>query len=1412
MKKRTQIILGLVFIIVVSAFFYLLNLGRVPTTIADIVSWTFDDPADYTLSGSEIAVSSGVASLTTDFFDADWDYRQEITISNPNTSPLTEYQVEVSIDGTNTDFWSHVASDCSDVRFTDDDKTTELDFYRFECDSGTSMKAFVQIPSLAASSTKEIYMYYGNASASDASDIVSTFEYASEQVVGYIGTDLQAAQDLNVVSLEDGNNISNGTSTLSLDEQDTGSFANAELSIGTEISAKKLFHATGDGDGTDMINPAGWAGTEFTVYRDRDTKFLVLFSPFGTASVDVKDNGSTVAGWGPGAVTGTGSVIALTPLGLADNDILTIESDIPIYASIYVTSGPSPGDTMPLYPSTEEDLYGASHSNYIQIATGDEAGTVSWEMDNGEVGSTPLGTYSGYEDSTFTETSDSQGWGPAVKVESDTPISVIQMADADGREVVGYLPYRELGTKFGANYPVQNILVAAPEVSTTCTVTNDSGAAPVNPASGFSNPHLGGVNTEVNKIFFGYPVGPGSASSDSTKWLDGGWKMECDKPVYAYFEKEEGAGSEPSDETHLSTYPQMRQFVYPTPVVTTFAAEEKTFSESKPTVVNDTATAFTSLNDFAEMLGSGNEGSVRYHISPNGSDWYYHDGVSWIAAAGFATSNTAAEVDADIATFHTDVSSGDFYFKAFLDSDGTEAVELDKVEIDFISDNITVTNPTTSSELFIGDALSIEWDYSGAVGTEVDIFVDSGDGNGFDLQIADDESIGMGGSGSFSWNAIPESEQGDAARIRICSVANPLVCDNSDTFKILPSLTITSPNGGEELGALSSQTISWTTAGTVGTVTVSYSVNSGVSWTPISGCISAVNTGSCNWTVINSDDVTTAKVRVEQSDDSDIFDESDIDFSVDYYDVTWNIQDSETLNQLNNLSVSDTSGVALFGKKSPVVISYPYGTYSTTWSKSNYKDVTDSNWTFPDQNVLTLSRDVKLSLFEGLLEQFRAFTNARFDAEKNELIIDSWLEGNGEIVSPLTDPEFIHEIYDESNNLIQTLQTASVNSVGVSTLTWENTTLVRNELYFIKTRIKNGGEEYSSGTTYEITIPDNLSETEKSLTTISNELDNLKVQQSTDANKINSLVTDIELLLEQNNQIQANINELLSRTPQTATATEAANTLTEARELVGLLEELQNASGNRLITRVFYTDGSVIANVLIANPSNTETRSSEISIPLPREVNPEIVVNSSGFDVAFDPAEEMYFLKGVVALEPGQVITKKATFKDIWNIESDVYEQLRQDTFALVRDIETTPFITEAIFVEGNINNSIDKIRISQSEEGLAPDARIALFRENSRELQYAEDRFRSLQNLSIKAEDYRRQRITIILIFFIFLPQFILTMFFFWKIMNLVRNRDKPQSAKEEKEPQKKKKTTKKKSKPRKKATKKTTAKKSKK
>ncbi len=113
----------------------------------------------------------GEGAPSNEWFDADWSFRKRISISNPNSTTLTNYAVRIAIP-----YSSEMLSNYNDLRFTDGSGTTTIPFY-IESYTTATATAWVKIPSLPQNSSASIFMYYGNSFAANDEDGSSTFTF-----------------------------------------------------------------------------------------------------------------------------------------------------------------------------------------------------------------------------------------------------------------------------------------------------------------------------------------------------------------------------------------------------------------------------------------------------------------------------------------------------------------------------------------------------------------------------------------------------------------------------------------------------------------------------------------------------------------------------------------------------------------------------------------------------------------------------------------------------------------------------------------------------------------------------------------------------------------------------------------------------------------------------------------------------------------------------------------------------------------------------------------------------------------------------------------------------------------------------------------------------------------------------------
>jgi len=113
------------------------------------------------------------------------------------------------------------------------------------------------------------------------------------------------------------------------------------------------------------------------------------------------------------------------------------------------------------------------------------------------------------------------------------------------------------------------------------------------------------------------------------------------------------------------------------------------------------------------------------------------------------------------------------------------------------------------------------------------------------------------------------------ARIRVENAADNTVFDDSDAnFKIQGNFTMVSPNGGEAWVVGSSHNITWNWGGTIPSVKLTYSTDSGANYSNVISASTANGAGSSGtanyaWTVPDAIS-STLRVKIEDPNDASV--------------------------------------------------------------------------------------------------------------------------------------------------------------------------------------------------------------------------------------------------------------------------------------------------------------------------------------------------------------------------------------------------------------------------------------------------------------------------------------------------------------------------------------------------------------
>ncbi|MBI3950763.1 MAG: M36 family metallopeptidase [Acidobacteria bacterium] len=189
--------------------------------------------------------------------------------------------------------------------------------------------------------------------------------------------------------------------------------------------------------------------------------------------------------------------------------------------------------------------------------------------------------------------------------------------------------------------------------------------------------------------------------------------------------------------------------------------------------------------------------------------------------------------------------------------------------------SVTVVVPNGGENWQIGTTQTITWTTTGSIANVKIELSRNGVGGPFEQLLASTLN-----DGSQPWTVTGAATSN--AIIKISDAANPATSDSSNAVFTIspappgPSITVISPNGGENWPLGTTQTITWTSSGVSGNVKIRLSRDGGASYRAIIN--STPNDGDAQWLVSGA---TSSQCRIQVvSEDGTVRDSSDANFTI----------------------------------------------------------------------------------------------------------------------------------------------------------------------------------------------------------------------------------------------------------------------------------------------------------------------------------------------------------------------------------------------------------------------------------------------------------------------------------------------------------------------------------------------------
>ena len=189
---------------------------------------------------------------------------------------------------------------------------------------------------------------------------------------------------------------------------------------------------------------------------------------------------------------------------------------------------------------------------------------------------------------------------------------------------------------------------------------------------------------------------------------------------------------------------------------------------------------------------------------------------------------------------------------------------------EFFKPIITVSSPNGNEQWIVGTTQKIIWTSSDVANVKIEYTTDNIIWN----TIASSVTSAVG---SYDW-LIPNTPSVNC-KVKISDASDNFYSDlSNNVFSIiLPKVTVTSPNGGEQWIVGATQNITWTSSN-VANVKLEYTTNNGTNWNSVLTSTPA-SAGSFVWTIPNTPS-TNCKVRISDVTNSSFADASDNVFSI----------------------------------------------------------------------------------------------------------------------------------------------------------------------------------------------------------------------------------------------------------------------------------------------------------------------------------------------------------------------------------------------------------------------------------------------------------------------------------------------------------------------------------------------------
>lgn len=161
----------------------------------------------------------------------------------------------------------------------------------------------------------------------------------------------------------------------------------------------------------------------------------------------------------------------------------------------------------------------------------------------------------------------------------------------------------------------------------------------------------------------------------------------------------------------------------------------------------------------------------------------------------------------------------------------------------------------------------------------------------------------------------------------------------------------------------------------------------------------------------------------------------------------------------------------------------------------------------------------------------------------------------------------------------------------------------------------------------------------------------------------------------------------------------------------------------------------IILKTMVVNPSATKIQKAMLKSYLPKEIEPEDIIDMEDLQIDYDISQELYYVYKEFSLKPGEKVVRSITMKDVWIILNEEVESLVDKGKEIVLKLKNTIYFKTASKIQESIEAKGQLILDQQAESQDAfPQVYIAIYRQNRAIIDEIQDSLTKLAEITLKS------------------------------------------------------------------------------